>query len=369
MSTNALENTPNRPGKKRVPVAEKRRYFPAAPLKTPGRRSYTNKKKIQVLSFWATPSIIAEWDQEEEELRCPYIAEVSAYFAGIPKSCISSWRRDEELILQGNAQLGRRNKSCNSLGKWPDLEAELYERFLVQRAEGRIVRRGWFRAVSKEVFSLCYAHRSLSESSFLFSQGWFLGFLARHRISIRFTTNRAQKIPTDYLSPIIDYFRFVWRNAQPNSLEPMCKTGRYKLHRIVNMDQTPAPFEYLSGRTYAEKGSKTVWAKAEKSGWDKRQVTIQLTVLADGSMLQPWVIFRGKGHLPETEKEQYDSRVKVLFNEEGYANEEVILQWITEQLIPTVEWEPSLTVQLNSSSGCANSDTSTKEKPTSPYFP
>ena len=148
MSTNASENTPNRPGKKRVPVAEKPRSFPAVPFKTPRRRSYTNKKKIQVLSFWATPSIPAEWDPEEEELRCPYIAEVSAYFAGISKSCISSWRRDEELILQGNAQLGRRNKECDCLGKWPELEAELYERFLAERAEGRIVRRGWFRAVT-----------------------------------------------------------------------------------------------------------------------------------------------------------------------------------------------------------------------------
>ena len=73
------------------------------------------------------------------------------------------------------------------------------------------------------------------------------------------------------------------------------------------MDQTPAPIEYLSGGTYAE-------------------------------------------------KEQYDSRVKVLFNEEAYANEEVILQWITEQLIPTVEQELSPSVQLNSSSGCAFPD-------------
>lgn len=102
------------------------------------------------------------------------------------------------------------------------------------------------------------------------------------------------------------------------------------------MDQTPAPFEYLSGQTYALKGCKTVWAIAEKSGWDKRQATIQLTVLADGRMLKPWVIFRGKGQLPEIELSQYDHRVTVKFNDEAYANENIILEWIHEQLIPVI---------------------------------
>ena len=49
----------------------------------------------------------------------------------------------------------------------------------------------------------------------------------------------------------------------------MYDVGRYKLAGICNIDQTPLPFEYLSGRTYAIKGEKTIWAKATKSGWDK----------------------------------------------------------------------------------------------------
>ena len=38
-------------------------------------------------------------------------------------------------------------------------------------------------------------------------------------------------------------------------------------------------FENLSGRTYALKGNKKVWAKAIKSGWDKRQATLMFAVL------------------------------------------------------------------------------------------
>jgi hypothetical protein len=55
----------------------------------------------------------------------------------------------------------------------------------------------------------------------------------------------------------------------------------------MNMDQTPALFEYLSGRTYAEKGSNTVWAKlVEKGGWDKHQANIRLTALGNGAILK-----------------------------------------------------------------------------------
>lgn len=50
--------------------------------------------------------------------------------------------------------------------------------------------------------------------------------------------------------------------------------GRFKLLEIGNMDQTPLPFDFLSGKTYNEKGAKTVWLKEFRSGWDKRQCTL-----------------------------------------------------------------------------------------------
>ena len=34
--------------------------------------------------------------------------------------------------------------------------------------------------------------------------------------------------------------------------------GRIKLLEICNMDQSPLPFEFLKGRTYAKKGEKTI---------------------------------------------------------------------------------------------------------------
>lgn len=332
-----------RPGKKRVSVAQQRRVFRSEPVKSKARRSYTSRMKIEVLSYWATPSIPEEGDPTGKRKRVPTVLEVSTYFGGIPGASISRWRRDEKEILKTRRNEGRRVAKAIGLVacQWPEMEKIVYDRFLDQRNKGQIVRRGWFRYTSTDVFHECYPEQV---EKFRFSYGWFTGFLTRHRITIRFTTNRAQKIPQDYLTPIINFFRFNRRNLQLRDGDTIPLTvesgraglGRVTLSRIANMDQTPAPFEYLSGRTYALKGCKTVWAKAEKSGWDKRQATIQLTVLADSTMLKPWIIFRGKGQLPEAELIQYDQRVTVKFNDEAYANEYIILEWIREQLIPVI---------------------------------
>jgi hypothetical protein len=60
--------------------------------------------------------------------------------------------------------------------------------------------------------------------------------------------------------------------------------GRFKLSEIGNMDQTPLAFDFLGSRTYNTKGAKTVFQKETRSGWDKRQCTLQVCVFADGKL-------------------------------------------------------------------------------------
>jgi hypothetical protein len=68
--------------------------------------------------------------------------------------------------------------------------------------------------------------------------------------------------------------------------------GRFKLSEIANMDQTPITFEFLLGKTCDFKGAKTVWIKEARSGWDRRQATLQLCVFADGKLRsRPLLIF------------------------------------------------------------------------------
>jgi hypothetical protein len=80
---------------------------------------------------------------------------------------------------------------------------------------------------------------------------------------------------------------------------------------------------------------KTVAGKSERSGWDKRQATIILYIMADGSTpFKPVVIFHGKGTVAK--RENYDERVEVYFNETAYNNEELFHSWLRDTLEPYV---------------------------------
>ena len=64
------------------------------------------------------------------------------------------------------------------------------------------------------------------------------------------------------------------------------------LDDVLNMDQTPIPFSYHSGKTLDVKGMKTIHARASTT--DTKRVTLAATVSAGGKMLVPYLIFKGK---------------------------------------------------------------------------
>jgi len=111
--------------------------------------------------------------------------------------------------------------------------------------------------------------------------------------------------------------------------------GRIKLSEICNMDQSPLPFEYLKGRTYAKKGDRTVRIKEGKSGHDKRQCTLQIAVFADGvPRCKPLLMFKGKPKgdgRRKTERQKYHPGVVVIFNDKAWANTSNLLDWVKNQ--------------------------------------
>jgi hypothetical protein len=63
----------------------------------------------------------------------------------------------------------------------------------------------------------------------------------------------------------------------------------------MNFDETLIPFEYIDKKTYNIQGAKTITAKTDHSGWDKRQATLILYIFADGiPRIQPKLIFHRK---------------------------------------------------------------------------
>lgn len=125
----------------------------------------------------------------------------------------------------------------------------------------------------------------------------------------------------------------------------MLVVGSYLLSTICNMDDTPMPFEFLEGQTYTDRGSHTVQVQSTKSGWDKRQATVILYVFAEVEMrVWPLLLFKGAETLTRShdiqrraaEHARYDPRIAVQFNPNAYANESVLVDWITSMLVPAL---------------------------------
>ena len=79
------------------------------------------------------------------------------------------------------------------------------------------------------------------------------------------------------------------------------------------MDQTPLPFSFTNGGTYADTGDKTVWVRGGALGLEKRQCTAQITLLTDGEpRVKPLLIFKGKGKQISLREKVHVSRSRAL---------------------------------------------------------
>jgi hypothetical protein len=101
------------------------------------------------------------------------------------------------------------------------------------------------------------------------------------------------------------------------------------------MDQTPLAYDFLSKQTYNSKGSKTIWIKESKSGWNKRKATLQIAACTDGVLrCKPLLIFQGAevGDVRRgKEKRRYSKEVEVCFNPKAWANENTMLSWLKHE--------------------------------------
>ena len=170
-----------------------------------------------------------------------------------------------------------------------EMERQLYLEYKQLRKQGLKVKGYWFRICAKQIMEV-----TNPESSACFSNSWFNGFKQRHKISLRRATNVNQKPAEDKRGAIQSFHRNIRNIASTGDQNG--DVGRFELRQISNVDQTPLPFSFASGETYADTGDKTIWVKGGASGLEKRQCTVQITLFADGkTQVKAMVIFCGKG--------------------------------------------------------------------------
>jgi hypothetical protein len=154
------------------------------------------------------------------------------------------------------------------------IEERLNAAFEAARDKGRKISYKWMIRHARIIYAELHPDRVITHEhgkkmylGFRFSSGWYNRFRKRYAISLRAGTKRAQKSPEELEPTIRNWIQF----NRPMTVTVKGKSvvgiprgpdipvvGRIKLSEICNMDQSPMPFEYLKGRTYAKKGPQTV---------------------------------------------------------------------------------------------------------------
>lgn len=201
------------------------------------------------------------------------------------------------------------------------MEEELHCQYRELCDKSLKVKYWWFKAKSCDLMKELHP-----KVDFKFSDGWFTAFKRRYSINYCSSTNVGQRQPSE-LENVIEEFH---KQIRSFGGEKKGVLSQHELQDIVIMDQTPLPFTFNKGKGYDDKGTKTVWHCGAASGLEKRQCTVQLTILADGkTYVKPLVIFSSKGlRISDKEKKQYDSRVVVHFQENAWCDEKIMMYWI-----------------------------------------
>ena len=313
-------------------------------------RSYTREEKLAAIKWIVDRGNWVELEPEGQRPRCrPELPpehglraptnEVAAHFRHkMWPETVGRWWRERQAIL--HARRGsRKDRTGQRAEYWPELEAKLFSSFCEHRDAGNLVSRAWMRRRAKALYKEIYGSQAVSE--FIFSFGWFRGFLNRWSIARRLVTNVAQKQPTESLQLVNSFLRYVRKKSQPRTIGDV---RRFKKGCIINLDETPVPFEFLEGYTYDFQGSTSVRGKTARSGWGKRQATLILYVFADGSRpLPPKLMFHGSSsESAEERRQRIEERkqypgsnfVTVEFNPKAYNNESYLLAFLENEFVP-----------------------------------
>ena len=122
-----------------------------------------------------------------------------------------------------------------------------------------------------------------TNTAFRASDGWAKRFKRCHNLVMRVRTSMAQKLPGDLESKVQsfkDKVRSVWNRTDID----------YRL--LGNMDETPVFFDIVPGQAVDVKGRKA--ERVRTTGAEKHHFTVVLSCTANGDILPPMIIFKGK---------------------------------------------------------------------------
>ena len=105
------------------------------------------------------------------------------------------------------------------------------------------------------------------------------------------------------------------------------RIGKYPLSLVGNMDETPAFFDMVPSKCIAKKGDKECIVRS--SGGEKKHLTVVLPATADGKMLPPMIILKGK-----TDQTIFNLNIPTNFvvttQEKAWMDDDLMQVWVEE---------------------------------------
>jgi hypothetical protein len=165
-------------------------------------------------------------------------------------------------------------------------------------------------------------------------------FLRANNIVIRVATHEAQKPPKEAMDAA---------KAFVHSLVPTLRAPNRQLSFILNMDQTPVYFSMTPNTTLETRGVRSV--NIRSSSGSTMRVTVAVTVTANGELLTPMLVFKGKpgGRIEQKELPDMEAALGdcvLVVQERAWMNEVLLLLWVEKILKPWAEQAPEGVVPL-----------------------
>ena len=269
---------------------------------------------------------------------------------GVDESMVSRWvKQKDEVEKKAKVMLGKKGRGLRGRivysaprGPRPRFAAaeELVRGKIVStRMKGGVVRpatvKTWMRRFVRDT-----AKDDPTANAFKASSGWFADFKARYGYTTRRRTNKKSKSVFDRL-PLVKKFHKTWQAevSKPGGAnDPVY--GKYVPSSIFNADQSPICLQEGGSATLELRGADVVRIATKDAG-DKRFATLQIMVRLDGDKAAPvaqppiTIIFKGQGkRISAEERNAWDSRVRVKFQPNAWADGQFMTEWIHDVVVP-----------------------------------
>ena len=274
----------------------------------------------------------------------------AARLHSVDESMVRRWRKNEEKLMKtlekekvlqapkSSKEVTIKPKRFRASGagrKVTDdgLEDILYQWILDRRDEFKHVSR---KGIQEKALSL--SKEIGNGKPFNASRGWCCSFLKRFNLSTRQKTHQSQRLPTELVPKVVRFFRFL--------REYLAKNPQISEDQMVAMDETCVFLENVSNKTITKSGkfiklksivlyfliSKSLLGEKTVSllttGHEKANITVILAASASGKKKRPFVILKGKGQAKDMKELKKRRDIDVGFSSNGWANDEIIEQWI-----------------------------------------